>query len=340
MTHNEASDVKIFVTGGTGFFGKALLRRLSDGCVPEIKQAELVVLSRDPDRFRIAMGPVIERLNLRLVQGDIERPQTLPEENFTHILHAATDSTMGPTMSPFRRFDQIVNGTRNIFNFAVRTGCKRVLLTSSGGIYGQISGYSDGVPEQCNTMPDPLESENAYSIAKRQAEHLCALYHQEYGINFVIARCFAFVGQDLPLDSHFAMGNFIRDALSGREIVVRGDGSPVRSFMDQRDLADWLFALLVRGKKQRAYNVGSTERVSIAELAHLIADAVPVKLPVRILNEPIKGQSAGRNIYLPNTARAQSELGLTYAYNLSTSIRTVLDHYLSEPNNNHYALRC
>ncbi len=321
--------MKVFITGGTGFFGKALLRRLAGGRLPALEGAELVLLSRDPDRFRNAMGPVINGLSLRFILGDIERAETLPNENFTHILHAATDSTTGPALSPLRRFDQIVTGTRNVFDLAVRTGCKRVLLTSSGGVYGPISGFSNGVPESCNAMPDPLEPENAYSLGKRQAEHLCALYHRNHGIDFVIARCFAFVGQDLPLDAHFAIGNFLRDALAGREIIVKGDGTPVRSFMDQRDLADWLVALLLRGHGQRAYNVGSTECVSIYELAHRIANAMPTPPAVRMLRNTPTVQAAGRHFYLPDTARARTELGLTCTYALADSIRQVLDHYTS-----------
>ena len=122
-------------------------------------------------------------------------------------------------------------------------GIRRFLLTSSGGVYGPQPPDMKYMPESHNGMPDPLNPAHAYSVAKRCAEHLCALYRDQHGLEPVIARCFAFVGRDLPLDVHFAIGNFIRDALYSREIVVSGDGSAIRSYMDQRDLAAWLLGL-------------------------------------------------------------------------------------------------
>lgn len=314
----------LFVTGGTGFFGKALLRHWSAGGAPELVGARFTLLSRDPDRFRAAHGNLLAGLDVRLVAGDILRPETLPEGEYTHVLHAATDSTTGLFLTPLQRFHQIVDGTRHVLDLALRSGRPRVLLTSSGGVYGCLAQFPKGVPEDHHGMPDPLEPQNAYSVAKRQAEHLCALYHDAHGLDVVIARCFAFVGEDLPLDAHFAIGNFIRDALEGRDIVIQGDGTPVRSYLDQRDLARWLTTLMLRGKAQRAYNVGSGEAVSIAELAAKVAALAPGRRPdVRVMKQAPVGQSARRNLYLPDVSRALDELGLHVAFDLQAAIRDV-----------------
>jgi len=141
----------------------------------------------------------------------------------------------------------------------------------------------------------------------------------------VIARCFAFVGEDLPLDVHFAIGNFIRDALWGEEIVVGGNGSPIRSYLDQRDLAEWILALLVRGVPGRSYNVGSDEAISIANLATLIRDLIAPGKPIRTLKRPETGPS--RNRYVPSVERAREELGLRVQIPLSQAILAVAEFH-------------
>ena len=328
----------IFVTGGTGFFGKALLRHWSSGAAQELAGARFTLLSRDPQRFVQRHADLLEGLDVRLHQGDIQRADTLPADaGFTHVLHAATDSTLGLGLTPLARYDQIVDGTRHVLELARRLGVRRVLLTSSGGVYGAPPAGVDKIPESWNGMPDPLEPQNAYSVAKRQAEHLCALYGDAYGIDTVVARCFAFVGEDLPLDAHFAIGNFIGDALAGREIVVQGDGSPLRSYLDQRDLARWLTTLLLRGSPQRAYNVGSDETVSIAELARTVArvarGATGRETPVRVVGAAAAGQSAQRNRYLPDIARAREELGLAVTIRLESAIGHTLARHLASAAN-------
>ena len=120
---------------------------------------------------------------------------------------------------------------------------------------------------------------------------------------------------------HFAIGNFIRDALWRDEILVQGDGTAVRSYMDQRDLAHWLLALLEHGKPGEAYNVGSDEAISIADLAHLVRDVVSPGKPVRILGKSM-GNSE-RNRYVPDVSKAIDELQLYLRYSLVQAVKEV-----------------
>lgn len=312
--------MKLLLTGGTGFFGKALLRHWQAAEKPP----HVTVLSRNPQGF-VKRNPEFSSLPwLHFHAGDILVPSSLPAEaGFTHLLHAAADSTQGPQLTPLQRHVQIVDGTRHMLEHAVSHGIPRFLLASSGGVYGEQPQDMYLIPEDYHGMPDPLNVQSAYGVAKRCAEHLCALYAQQHGIQTVVARCFAFVGRDLPLDVHFAIGNFIRDALARPGIGVRGDGSPIRSYMDQRDLADWLDVLLRVGRAGQAYNVGSDESLSIAELAHQVRDLLAPGKPVHM---GVGGAPGPRHRYVPSIAKARNELGLSLRYTLRESVMEAAFH--------------
>jgi len=308
---------KIFLTGGTGFFGKALLRNhLSLDCS---KACEIAVLSRHPEQFLAAYPEFSGHSSITFLKGDIQERDTLPwGQTFTHVLHAATDSTIGPRLTPLQRYDQIVEGTRNILDLTVATGARRFLLTSSGAVYGPQPADLAAIPENWLGSPPLAKINTAYGQAKRAAEYLCALIGEQHGLETVVARCFAFVGPDLPLDVHFAIGNFIRDALTADAITVAGDGTPLRTYLHQSDLAHWLFTLLERGRSGEAYNVGSNEVISIADLAHLVSKILAPNKPVHILGKPNLG--VARNIYVPDINKIKYDLGLRVTIPLAEAI--------------------
>ena len=309
--------MKLLLTGGTGFFGKAILRRLF---LLQGFDCEIYVLSRDPERF-LALHPEFAGFHsLTFLRGDIQVRGSLPWANdFSHVLHAATDSTLGSSLTPLQRYDQIVDGTRNILDLAVATGARRFLLTSSGAIYGPQPADLAAIPEDWPGSPPLSEPSTAYGQAKRAAEHLCALVGEQHGLETVVARCFSFVGPDLPLNVHFAIGNFIGDALMADTITVSGDGTPLRTYLDQTDLAHWLFTLLEHGRPGQAYNVGSDEVINIAALAHVVRDILAPGKPVHILGQPDPG--AARNRYVPDIRKAQQDLGLSVTIPLAEAIR-------------------
>ena len=310
--------MQVLLTGGTGFFGKALLRHLLANVLTS--DASVVVLSRNPGAFLADYPQFSAHPQITFLKGDIQQRKSLPwDQNFTHVLHAATESTIGPSLTPLQRYDQIVDGTRNILDLAVATGARRFLITSSGAIYGPQPPDLDAIPEDWPGSPPLAEVSTAYGQAKRATEHLCALVGKQHGLETVVARCFAFAGPDLPLDEHFAIGNFIRDALTADAITVSGDGTPLRTYLDQSDLAHWLFTMLEHGRPGHAYNVGSDEVISIAALAHLVRDILAPDKPVHILGQPYPG--AARNRYVPDISKARQQLGLSITVPLAQAIR-------------------
>ena len=222
-------------------------------------------------------------------------------------------------------FDVIVQGTRRVLDFAVHQGTRKLLFLSSGAVYGTQPPDMTHIPEEYSGAPASLDSASAYGEGKRAAELLCALTSQKHGFEGKIARCFAFVGPHLPLDSHFAIGNFIRDALRGGPIRVGGDGTPYRSYLYAADLAVWLWTILIRGVASRAYNVGSSHALRIAEVGELARIAGGCADLVSIACTPRPGQVGAA--YVPDVRRSRCDLGLIEKVSLPDAIRRTMNWY-------------
>jgi dTDP-glucose 4,6-dehydratase len=311
---------RLFLTGGTGFFGTWLLSTFLHANRALALNATATVLTRNPDSF-IARAPhLANHPSITLLQGDIATFDP-PPGAFDFVLHAATDvaAPAAAALSPQDRYNAIADGTARILDFAATHATRKFLLTSSGAVYGKQPSTLTHVPEFYAAAAEPLTASSAYGEGKRASERMCALYAQHSAAEFKIARCFAFAGPGLPLDSNFAIGNFIRDALHGSDLQISGDGTPLRSYLYAADLAIWLWTILFQAPSLEPFNVGSEEAISIADLAHLTAVTLNPQLRVNIAQQPTPGSSPLR--YVPSTQRAQQDLGLRQTVSLAESIR-------------------
>lgn len=312
----------LFITGGTGFFGLWLLESFAHANQQLNLKARAVVLTRNPGAFAAKAPHLAKRVDIKLVAGDV-RDFTFPPGNFSHVIHAGTTSST--PVEPAEMFDTIVDGTRRVLEFAATHGTRRFLFVSSGAVYGRQPSELTHVPEDFSGGPDLNDPNAAYGEGKRAAELLCVLAGRKHGFETKLARCFAFVGPHLPLDAHFAIGNFIRDAMRGGPVRVGGDGTPFRSYLYAADLAVWLWSILFKGAAGRAYNVGSAAALSIREVAETITTAMGLTTPVEVSKIAASGQSPTR--YVPSTELALNELGLKTEIDLVDAIeRTISWH--------------
>ena len=318
---------RLFVTGGTGFFGTWLVQALVAADAAFDLGMRVTVLSRDPARFTARFPGLAAAAPLRLIAGDV-RDCTFPRESFSHVIHAATEASARLERDAPALMEEVCReGTRRTLEFAAACGARRMLFTSSGAVYAPAP---PGVTHLAETMPTespPGTAVGAYAAGKRAAEALCGAAAAA-GVPVSIARCFAFVGPRLPLDAHFAIGNFIRDALAGGPIVVRGDGTAVRSYLYAADLVEWLTTILLRGRPGRAYNVGSDEGLTVADLARRVASVAaglsPGRPPADVLVEGRATIASAPEVYLPDCTRARDELGLRPATPLDDAIRRTM----------------
>lgn len=307
----------LFITGGTGFIGTWLLETIAAANTQLGTNIRATVLSRTPQAFARRSPHLARHSEFTWLTGDV-RNFVFPDCRFDRIIHGATAASAALNAQlPREMFSTIVDGTARILDFAASIGAEHLYL-SSGAVYGSQPTAIEALPETWQGAPEQLLPGSAYAEGKRAAEFLCAATPQA---PTKIARCFAFIGPHLPLDAHFAAGNFIRDALNGKAIVVNGDGRPMRTYLHAADLAIWLLAILVRGTPLHPYNVGSTQAVSIADLANRIALQAPTEVPVHILSPATEGPAPR---YVPDTRRAREELRLLQTISLDEAIGRTL----------------
>ena len=304
-------DARVFVTGGTGFFGCWLLESWAWAWEQGGPRYPMTALTRSLAAFRRKAPHLAAHPAIRWVEGDLLAIR-MPQAPYTHVIHAAFDGR------PEHCGLSIVEGTRRALDIAVSSGARRFLLTSSGAVYGAQPSHLARIPENWGGGAAQAGLKGIYAAGKRTAEALCAKYGRKYGLECAIARCFAFVGPYLPLDAHFAAGNFLRDRIAGHTLRVNGDGTAVRSYLHAADLAIWLWHLLVAAPPNRPYNVGSERAVSIAELAECVAG----DLRVEIAERPVPGRLPDR--YVPSCERARNELGLRELIPLEEAIERTL----------------
>lgn len=316
---------RIFITGGTGFFGAWLLESFLHINRALGLKAQATVLTRNPDSFRARLSHIAGDPSIQLLPGDV-RDFTFPEGAYKYVIHAATEASARQLAEePLQMMTTILAGTQRALEFAASHGAQRFLLTSSGAVYGRQPSEIVHLPETYMGAPSCTDAASVYAEGKRASELMCAAFAKTTGIECAIARCWAFCGPHLSLDSHFAIGNFIRDVMQGSPIRIGGDGTPTRSYLYAGDLAAHLWTMLFRAPSMEPYNVGSEHSISIRQLAEAVRDALDSSVKIEVAKEPIEGVPVSR--YVPDVSRIARDLNCHETVSLAETIRRTAAWY-------------
>ena len=208
----------------------------------------------------------------------------------------------------------------------------RIVFTSSVGVYEEMPEGIDRFPEGFGGAASCFDPRSAYAEGKRAAEFLLSEATHRGVCVGVVARLFAFSGIHLPLDRHFAVGNFVRDAINHGVVTVSGDGTPVRSYLDGSDMASWILKLVDAGEPGWGYHVGSEEAISVAELANLVADRAALMRGDAVEVEILGAQrdTDGVSRYVPETHFTRQMLGVSQSVRLTDSVDQMLKHAVGQ----------
>jgi dTDP-glucose 4,6-dehydratase len=321
----EVRGRQIFITGGTGFFGCWLLESFVWANHQLNLNSKIHVLTRNIESFAKKAPHLASHPSIEFHQGDITSFD-FPKIEFSYIIHGATEVNSANNQNDFLvMFNTIVNGTKRVLEFAKQCGTEKLLLTSSGAIYGRQPSNMTHISEDYQGSPDTMDIKSAYAQGKKVSEFLCSSYANIYNFEVKIARCFAFIGPYLPLNSHLAIANFIKAGFQGTVIDIQGDGKTCRSYLYMADLTIWLWTILFKGENCYPYNVGSDKVITIAELANFVSKIFDPNQLVNIAKKHDPNLPIER--YVPSIQRAFDSLNLKPVISVEEGIIRSINWY-------------
>ena len=295
----------VLVMGGTGFVGKWLTASLGYA-IDQGKSISITVISRYPKNKYGVFNSASFKSDW--LQYDLSKEQRIDFSKFTHIVNAATPSSaLTGAVDPQYVFDSINRGNQLVLDSPINPQL-RYLYLSSGAVTALEALEPAYDRNFCaNNHLDSVSS--AYSHGKRFAEEEINRAAQNLSLNAQSLRLFAFAGPGLPIDQHFAVGNFMKDAMQESPIEIKGNPNTQRSYMYPSDLTAHILQSLV-SSDVRTRELGSKEAVTMQQLAKIIS--------INTHNPIVKNGDTSKpiSIYLPN-----SEDTLTQTIGLEESIR-------------------
>jgi nucleoside-diphosphate-sugar epimerase len=292
-TFQEFDGSTITILGGTGFVGQWLIQALHEFSSNFGFSSEITVVTRDA---RNARKLFVEELGLKLKITEFDFTSgSIDLEKSDFFINGATPSQK---KTGLKNVDSVytssVNASQSIIRSAKKYGnMPKVVNLSSGIVYGsQELSVRNQIEKSISIASN---SYSGYLSAKIDSELIFSEAAAVGLVNSISPRLFAFAGPGIVLDEHFAVGNFLRDGVEGKQIVINGNPSTMRSYMYPADLTIWILSALLQPKNLNV-NIGSEIPISMLNLANLIADMTSRK-GVKIL-----GEDKVASNYVPSTS--------------------------------------
>lgn len=252
---------KILITGGAGFIGSALARKL----ISDPNNHVVIVDNLLTGSLRRL--PRSTASNWQFIKADVNQfkdiATIMTAFKFDYVFHYAAVVGVQRTLHHPAMVLNDIQGIRNILDLSKNTGVQRIFYASSSEVYGEP------VELPQNEETTPLNSRLPYAIVKNVGESFLKSYYREYGLSYTIFRYFNTYGPEQSDD--FVISRFMHQALHGRDIVIHGDGSQSRTFLFIDDNIEATLACFTQPAfVNDVVNIGHDEEITILDLARKV----------------------------------------------------------------------
>ena len=250
---------RVLVTGGAGFIGTHLCRRLiAEDC-------EVICLDDLSSGFEANIKDLKGEAGFTFLNRDVRDPVDVDVDRIYHL--ACPASPIYYQKDPVRTLTTSVMGALSVLDLAVKCGA-RVLFTSTSEIYGEPLVHPQ--PESYRGNVNPIGPRACYDEGKRAAETLFFDYHRTRGADIRVARLFNCYGPGMHPSDGRVVSNFVRQALAGEPLTIYGDGSQTRSFCYVSDTVEGLIRLMEAPGLTGPCNIGNPGEFTVRELAEKV----------------------------------------------------------------------
>lgn len=262
--YETLSQSVVFVTGATGYLGRALVEKL----VSSGQKIQVVALVRSLEKAKTLSFPP----SVILVEGDIREPLSY-QGKVDYIIHGASVTASQDFVNhPLETMAVSLDGTKQVLEFALKKKVKKVVYLSSMEVYGVKNYGNEPVSEEDYGYLDLLDPRNSYPQSKRMCETLCVGYYHQKQVPVVMARLTQVFGGAVDPEDKRMFASFLNKASQGENLVLKTQGTTVRGYCHLEDTLTALVTLLGKGSAGESYNVCNQDlTMSVRELAEKIA---------------------------------------------------------------------
>jgi UDP-glucuronate decarboxylase len=317
----------IVLTGAFGFIGKYLvltLKYLNERYLKDKVNALLL------DNFVTGyQQQIISNENLVYYKHNVIEPFNT-DQPVDYVIHAAgIASPAYYTKFPIETMDVGTIGTRNMLELARQKHSRSFVFMSSSEVYGDPDPIHVPTKEDYNGNVSITGPRSCYDESKRFGETMSLAYYRIYNAPVKIIRPFNVYGPGIRPDDYRVLPNFIEHALRREPLPIHGDGKNTRSYCYIADAIEAIFKLLLTDANGECFNVGNPEpEISVADLAVLIANAMPEKAEIMHIDPPhaVYANSDPKR-RCPDISKLQSVIDFKPNYNLETGVRRTIDWF-------------